>query len=99
MVGLSLFAVIAIWMLVSIDGFLTLVVFGPTVVVVYIAAKARHRVKRYREATRQATGKVTESLGETFGAVQAIKVAGAEHTMVNHFRRLSNERRTVAVKD
>ena len=99
MVGLSLFAVIAIWMLVSIDGFLTLVVFGPTVVIVYIAAKARHRVKRYREATREATGKVTEALGETFGAVQAIKVAGAERTMVSHFRRLSDARRGVAVKD
>ena len=59
MVGLTLFAVIAIWMLVSIDGFLTLVVFGPTVVVVFLAAKARHRVKRYREATRVATGRVT----------------------------------------
>ncbi|MBI5157771.1 MAG: ABC transporter ATP-binding protein [Acidimicrobiia bacterium] len=99
MVGLSLFSVIAIWMLVSIDGFLTLVVFGPTVVVVYLAAKARHRVKRYREATRVATGRVTEALGETFGSVQAIKVAGAEHSMVGHFRRLSDERRTVAVKD
>jgi len=99
MVGLSLFSVIAIWMLVSIDGFLTLVVFGPTVAVVYLAAKARHRVKRYREATRVATGRVTEALGETFGSVQAIKVAGAEHSMVGHFRRLSDERRAVAVKD
>lgn len=99
MVGLTIFAVIAIWMLVSIDGFLTLVVFGPTVVVVYLAAAARHRVKRYREAARIATGKVTESLGETFGSVQAIKVAGAERSMVRHFRRLSDERRAVAVKD
>jgi len=99
MVGLSLFAVVAIWMLISIDGFLTLVVFGPTVVIVYVAAKARHRVKRYREATRLATGKVTEALGEMFGAVQAIKVAGAEHSMVGHFRRLSDVRRSAAVKD
>jgi ATP-binding cassette, subfamily B, bacterial len=99
MVGLSVFALVAIWMLVSIDGFFTLVVFGPTVVIVYVAARARHRVKRYREATRVATGKVTEALGEMFGAVQAIKVAGNEHSMVGHFRRLSDERRSVAVKD
>ena len=99
MVGLTVFAVIAIMMLVSIDGFFTLVVFGPTVVVVYLAAVARHRVKRYREAARIATGRVTEALGETFGSVQAIKVAGAERSMVQHFRRLSDERRAVAVKD
>ena len=99
MVGLTIFAAVAVTMLVSIDGFLTLVVFGPTVVVVYLAAIARHRVKRYREAARIATGKVTEALGETFGSVQAIKVAGAEAPIVRHFRRLSDERRVVAVKD
>ena len=93
MVGLTLFSVVAIWMLVSIDGWFTLAVFGPTVVIVYIAAAARRRVKRYREATREATGRVTEALGETFGAVQAIKVAGAEGSMIKHFRRLSDERR------
>jgi len=99
MVGLTLFSIVAVWMLVSIDGWFTLAVFGPTVVIVYIAAAARRRVKRYREAAREATGRVTEALGETFGAVQAIKVAGAERTMIRHFRRLSDERRIVAVKD
>ncbi len=99
MVGLTVFSVVAIWMLVSIDGWFTLAVFGPTVVIVYIAAAARRRVKRYREATREATGRVTEALGETFGAVQAIKVAGTEASMIKHFRRLSDERRAVAVKD
>jgi len=91
MVGLTLFSIVAVWMLVSIDGWFTLAVFGPTVVIVYIAAAARRRVKRYREAAREATGRVTEALGETFGAVQAIKVAGAERTMIRHFRRLSDE--------
>lgn len=99
MLGLSLFSIVAIWMLVSIDGWLTLAVFGPTVVIVYIAAVARHRIKRYREASREATGKVTEALGETFGAVQAIKVAGAERDSSAHIRRLNDARRTVAVKD
>ena len=94
MVGLTLFSVVAIWMLVSIDGWFTLAVFGPTVVIVYIAAcGSRAGSKRYREATREATGRVTEALGETFGAVQAIKVAGAEGSMIKHFRRLSDERR------
>ena len=36
----TLFSVVAIWMLVSIDGWFTLAVFGPTVVIAHIAAAA-----------------------------------------------------------
>jgi ATP-binding cassette, subfamily B, bacterial len=99
MLGLITFAAVALWILISIDGRLTLFVFGPTVAVVYIAAVFRHRVKRYREAARQATGRITEALGETFGSVQSIKVAGSEATMIDHFRRLNDHRRTQMVRD
>ncbi|OFW66521.1 MAG: hypothetical protein A2Z12_01855 [Actinobacteria bacterium RBG_16_68_21] len=99
MLGIVLFSTVAVWMLVSINALFTLAVFGPTVVVVWIAAVSRQRIKRYREAAREATGKITEALGETFGSVQAVKVAGTERSMVAHFRRLNDHRRTVAVKD
>jgi ATP-binding cassette, subfamily B, bacterial len=99
MLGLLTFATVALWILISINGRFTLYVFGPTVVVVYIAAVFRHRVKRYREAAREATGRITEALGETFGSVQSIKVAGAEATMIDHFRRLNDHRRTQMVRD
>jgi ATP-binding cassette, subfamily B, bacterial len=99
MLGLLLFSVIALFLLIQIDGQFTFYVFAPMVGVVWIAAAARHRVKRYREAARLATGRITESLGETFGSVQSIKVAGAERPMIQHFRRLNDERRTVMVRD
>jgi ATP-binding cassette, subfamily B, bacterial len=99
MVGLLTFSALALWILISINGRFTLLVFGPTIAVVYIAAVFRHRVKRYREAAREATGRITESLGETFGSVQSIKVAGAEASMIDHFRRLNDHRRTQMVRD
>ena len=99
MVGLFVFSGLAVWILVGIDGTLTALVFGPTIAVVYLAAIARHRIKRYREASREATGRITEALGETFGSVQAIKVAGAEHSMITHFRALNDRRRVAAIKD
>jgi ATP-binding cassette subfamily B protein len=99
MLGILLFCTVAIWILVSIDGWFTLAVFAPTITVVWLAATLRKRVKRYREASREATGKITEALGETFGSVQAIKVAGAERSVIAHFRRLNDHRRSVAVKD
>jgi ATP-binding cassette subfamily B protein len=99
MIGLTTFSAIALWILVGIDGRFTLFVFGPTVAVVWIAAAARKRVKRYREEARVATGRITEALGETFGSVQSVKVAGAEKPMIRHFRELNDARRRVMVRD
>ncbi len=99
MLGLFTFSAVALWILVGIDGEFTFYVFAPTIAVVWIAAAARRRVKRYREAAREATGRITEALGEMFGSVQSIKVAGAERPMMGHFRRLNDERRTVMVRD
>ncbi|MDP2623906.1 MAG: ABC transporter ATP-binding protein [Actinomycetota bacterium] len=99
MIGLFVFSGLAVWILVGIDGTLTALVFGPSVAVVYLAAIARHRIRRYREASRHATGRITEALGETFGSVQAIKVAGAEPSMIAHFRMLNDRRRVAAIKD
>jgi len=97
--GLTTFSVVALWILVGINGEFTFYVFAPTAAVVWIAAAARKRVKRYREAAREATGRITEALGETFGSVQSIKVAGAEASMIQHFKQLNDERRTVMVRD
>ena len=99
LMGLAVFAIIAVWIMVSIDARITLIVFGPTVVVIYLSAKARDRIRVYREAAREATGRITDTLGETFASVQAIKVAGAETPIIEHFRRLNDERRKAMVRD
>ena len=99
MIGIAAFSTLSLWILLSIDVRITILVFGPTVAVVWIAAIMRKRIKRYREAAREATGRITEALGETFGSVQSIKVAGAERSMIGHFRRLNDARRIVMVKD
>jgi ATP-binding cassette subfamily B protein len=99
MLGLFTFSAVAAWVLVGIDGEFTFYVFAPMVAVVWIAAAARRRIKRYREAAREATGRITEAIGEMFGSAQSVKVAGAERPMIAHFRRLNEERRTVMVRD
>ncbi len=99
MIGITVFSIVALSLLISIDGRVTLFVFAPTVIVIYIAAQARKRIRRYREAARVATGHITEALGETFGSVQSIKVAGAEASMIRHFRGLNDVRRIAMVRD
>jgi ATP-binding cassette subfamily B protein len=97
--GNTLQALVAVGLMLAINVQITLLVFLPMVVVLVIANLATERVERYRKATSEASGKVMGFIGETYGAVQAIKVAGAEQDVVNHFRTLNEIRRKAALKD
>lgn len=98
-VGQLLFATIAVIIMLRINALITLVVVVPLAAVIVMAQMARTRVERYRTASRTATGRVTGALGEMLGAVQAIKVANAERSVIAHFRTLNETRRRATVQD
>jgi len=98
-VGFAGFAGGGIAILLRVDTRVTLLVFVPLVVVIALAHLARARLRRVREESRAATAQVTGALGEIFGAVQAIQVAGAEDRVVAHLRRLGDERRRLMLRD
>jgi ATP-binding cassette, subfamily B, bacterial len=77
----------------------TVLVFLPLVAIALTIQYAEAHIKRYRSASRQATQQVTGLIGEAFTAVQAIQVAGAETTVLNHLHRLSDQRRQRMVQD
>ena len=97
--GALVFVTVALTVLVNIDARMTIFVFTPLVIVVAIAERAGTRIRRYRVAARKATGRITETLGEMFGSVQSIKVAGAEEPMIGHFTELNDIRRKAMVRD
>ncbi len=97
--GIAFFAPLSLGIMASINARVTAFVFLPMTLVIYLAALARDRIRRYRETARAATGQVTGSLAEMFGAVAAVKVAGAEEPMIDHFRRLNDTRRHALVRD
>lgn len=99
MVGTTLFAIVAGAILINIDPVMTVLVFAPLLVVVGAAERLGGRIRRYRTAAREATGQITGMLGETFGSVQSVKVAGAEDTTLRHFRQLNEDRRRDMVRD
>lgn len=99
LIGTMLFGLIAASVLTAIDAQMTLLVFAPLLFMVVVAERAGTRIRRYRNAARQATEQITGALGEIFGAVQTIKVAGVEKPMIEHFKRLNHERRKMMVRD
>jgi ATP-binding cassette subfamily B protein len=98
-IGTGVFAIAALAVLLSINVQITVLVFLPLVGVVAASRLARRLVERARVASRSATGRVTGAIGEMFTGVQAIKVAGAEASVIGHFRLLNEQRRAAMLKD
>ncbi len=99
LLGSALFSSVAFAVMLAINPFITLVAVTPLVAVIGLARAATTRVERYRQASRAATGSVTGFIGEAFGAVQAVKVAGSERRVVEYFDTLNETRRTTALRD
>ncbi|MFQ5614881.1 MAG: ABC transporter ATP-binding protein [Anaerolineales bacterium] len=83
----------------SINPRITLVIVVPMLVIVVVIAILRTQILRYRTAARTAAGRVTGFIAETFGAVQAIKVAAAEENVIGRFDELNEDRRKASLKD
>ena len=87
------------YVVVQIDPMITLMVFIPLVLIVGVVNLALDRIRRYREASRDATGRVAGFIGEMFEAAQAIKVANAESRMLKRFDHLNDKRSLTTLKD
>ena len=97
--SVALFAIGAAVLLLRVDPGLTVAVFLPLIATVVIVQRAFGRLARYREASRQATTRVTGLLGEMFATVQSVQLAGAGPHLIAHFRRLNEERRRLLLRD
>jgi ATP-binding cassette subfamily B protein len=98
LIGIAVVA-IAVVTLGRISVPITLVALAPSVLIGIASNAASSRIGKYRKASRRAAGRVTGFLGETFGAVQAVKVATAEDSVGARFEALNDERRKVSLKD
>jgi ATP-binding cassette, subfamily B, bacterial len=93
------FAVAAMIVMYQIDPAITLLVFVPLGILVAVVDRLGERTAGLRRASRESVGRVTGFLGEAFGAVLAIKLAGATPHVVEHLRTLNATRRRATVKD
>jgi ATP-binding cassette subfamily B protein len=99
MVGMGTTALVALIIMERINLFITLVAVLPLLLISVGVNIAGRRLQGYRRALRESTGQVSSALGEVFGAVQAIQVAGAERKVVAHLKRVSATRRQAALRE
>lgn len=97
--GLVAYSVIAIALMAQVDPVITLIVCAPLGLMVFFVQRLSPRIRAYRRRMREATARVTDFIGETFGAVSAVKLAAREGQMVAHFTALGETRRHAALRD
>jgi ATP-binding cassette subfamily B protein len=93
------FGTVAVVAMVTINPTIALVAMIPFIFVGILSNSATKRIETYRRASRKASGIVTGFIGEFFGAVQAVKVATAEESVLDHFNAINDERRKMMVRD
>jgi ATP-binding cassette, subfamily B, bacterial len=93
------FPIFALIVMVRIDPVITVLVLLPVVAIVFVIQILRNKVEKFRKASRDAAGSVTGLIGEMFSFVEAVKVAVAEHRIVDRFRNLNRVRQKAAVRD
>lgn len=98
-IGQAIVMIAGLATLASIDPLITGAVVIPILITLVIVNIASKRIQRYRQAAREALGSVTDFLGETFGAVVAIQLAGTHEHVVEHFAARNETRRKAALAD
>jgi ATP-binding cassette, subfamily B, bacterial len=98
-VGKWVAAIIAVTIMASINLTITLVIFVPLVSIIILTRLAWGRIIAYSRASGRAADAVSGFLGETFDAVQAVKVAGAEDHVVEHYANLNETSRRMQTRE
>lgn len=97
--GRFAFAIGAIVIMARINWQITLVALLPLLIVTVLNNLSGNRARRYGQLNREATGRITSFIAETFGSVQALKLGQAEDHVHQRFTKLNESRRQVALKD
>ena len=71
----------------------------PVGIALVLSAALGPRLRQWRRAARQATSQVTSFIGDTFGAVLAVKTGGAEAAIDRRFAALNAQRARLSRRD
>ncbi|HEY3888186.1 MAG TPA: ABC transporter ATP-binding protein [Caulobacteraceae bacterium] len=82
-----------------INALITLVVVVPLLATVALTYLLTRRIQHYRRNAREATAAVTSFIGETFAAIQSIKLAAAERRIGGRLMALNDHRRRASIRD
>jgi ATP-binding cassette subfamily B protein len=98
-IALGIFSTVALVIMYQTAPDATLLILLPLILIVAGARFAYGRIYYYRQERRRASGRVVGFIGETYGAVQAVQVAGAERHVLKHFAELNKAREHATLRE
>ncbi len=98
-IALGVFSVVALVIMYQTAPEATILITLPLILIVAGARFAYARIYFYRQERRRASGRVVGFIGETYGAVQAVQVAGAERHVLKHFAELNKAREHATLRE
>jgi ATP-binding cassette subfamily B protein len=99
MTGAAVAALSAVAVMAAVDARVTFVVVVPVVIALGLCRLLGNRLRAWRRREREATAAVTGFIGDVFGAIGAVKVAGAEDAVARRFHALGETRAAAARVD
>lgn len=99
MSGAVVSGVSAVVVMAAVDARVTFVVVVPVLVSLLLCRQLGNRLRAWRRREREATSAVTGFIGDVFGAIGAVKVAGAEAAVARRFDELGETRAEAAKVD
>jgi ATP-binding cassette subfamily B protein len=97
--GAALAAAIAVAVMLAVDPAVTAGAVVPVLIALGLCRALGPRLRTWRRAAREATARVTGFVGDTFGAVLAVKAAGAEGAVRRRFAEINAGRARAARRD
>lgn len=99
MSGAVVSAASAVVVMATVDARVTFVVVVPVFLALLLCRQLGNRLRAWRRHEREATSAVTGFIGDVFGAIGAVKVAGAERAVARRFDELGAARADAARVD
>ncbi len=93
------YAVVALVIMLQINPRVTSLTVLPLLVVIVAARAVGKHIRRFREASRLATERVTGAIGEAMEGIQTVQLASVEEHVVDHIAELNKERLHATVRD
>jgi len=99
LLNFMIFGIMAIFLMLSINVVVTILIFLPFSIVIILVNLFRRRLMHLRDERRKAAGVVTGTINEMFNSVQSIKVANAEENILTNFEKVNKKRGDASIKD
>lgn len=99
MSGAVVSAISAVAVMAVVDARVTFVVVVPVLLALLLCRRLGNRLRAWRRREREATAAVTGFIGDVFGSIGAVKVAGAERAVAERFDALGQTRAEAARVD